>query len=131
MTVNPKQTKFYEVSKVMQYTEASTKSFLASAALGANLRVRLSSGKLVLASSTENELGTTERPAFAVDDDTPVRLRTAQGTAVMVAAGAIGAGVDVFAANNGQVAATGTIRVGNNMLIAATAAGDFIEVLRA
>lgn len=112
-----------------QYVETPTKAFTAGAAIGANLRVKLTSGKLAVAGTTDVELGTLEEASFADLDVRAVRLRTAQGTAKMVASEAISAGAAVYAAASGKVAATGTVRVGL-ALEAATANNDVIEVLR-
>jgi hypothetical protein len=112
-----------------QYVTTPTKSFIANAAMGAHLRVKLSSGEIVLAGSTDVELGTTENVVVAADDPIAVRLRTAQGTCKMVASEAITAGDPVYAAASGKVASTGTVFVGN-ALEAAAANNDVIEVLR-
>ena len=111
-----------------QFVEANVKGFPASGALSQYRRVT-NPVSLALAGSTVVDLGTLENATFASGDLGQVRLRTAFGTAKMVAAGAITAGASVFAAANGKVSASGTVFVGN-ALEAATADNDVIEVLR-
>lgn len=114
-----------------QYVETASRSFEAGGAIGRHLRVTLTAGQLALAGIGVRELGTVEEAAFAAGDRRAVRLRTAQGTTKMVAAGAITAGADVYTAANGlvNVSAAGAYLVGT-ALEAAGAAGDVIEVLR-
>jgi hypothetical protein len=90
--------------------------------------VVLSAGVLAAAGSTDVALGTMEYRALAGDEQGTVRLRTAAGTQLMVASGAITAGNPVYAAANGKVAGAGTVFCGT-ALEAATADGDIIEVL--
>ena len=84
---------------------------------------------MVLAGAADVEVGALERPAFDSTDVVPVRLRTAQGTCILVASGAITAGSTVFAAAGGKVAQAGTVTVGIAFQ-AATANNDLIEVMR-
>lgn len=112
-----------------QYVETPTKGFSCSGALAQYLRVKTPSS-LAAAGADEMELGTLEEASFAALDVRAVRLRTAQGTAKMVAAGAITAGADVYAAASGKIAATGYVYIGQ-ALEAASANNDVIEVLRA
>ena len=109
--------------------EGRTRTFQAGAAIGQHRRVRLSSGKLALAGAADADgLGTAAREAFAADEYISVHLRNSQGTFLMVANGAITAGVEVFAAASGKIAATGTVSLGH-ALTAATADNDLVEVL--
>lgn len=110
-----------------QYVEAACRQDTAAGAIGQHLRVK-TTGALVVAGSADVELGTMEYPAPAAGAAT-VRLRTAMGTAKMVASKAISAGVAVYAAASGKISDTGTVFVGN-ALEAAGADGDVIEVLR-
>lgn len=112
-----------------QFVETATKMFTAGAAIAMYLRVKLSAGLLAKAGSTDHELGTLESASFASGDVRAVRLRSAQGTCKMVAAGAITAGNPVYAAANGKIDASGTVLLGI-ALEAAAADGDIIEVLR-
>lgn len=106
------------------------KTYVAGAALAEARRVKLTTGKLAYAGSTDVEVGTLRDPALAADQKVAVILRTAQGTVPMIAAGAIAAHALVYAAANGKVADSGTVLVGRNCAVAATADGDVIEVLR-
>ncbi len=85
-------------------------------------------GQLTLAGATDRELGTLNRNAF-VGDAVSYRFRNAEGTCQMIASGAIGLNVEVFAAASGKVASTGTVSVGISRS-SASAADDQIEVLR-
>lgn len=111
-----------------QYVETPTKGFSCSGALAQYLRVKTPSS-LAAAGVDEMDIGTLEEASFAAGDVRAVRLRTAQGTAKMVAAGAITAGADVYAAASGKIAATGYVYIGQ-ALEAASANNDVIEVLR-
>jgi hypothetical protein len=110
-----------------QFFSAPTRPDTAAGAIAQHLRVK-TTGALVVATASDVELGTMEIPATAAGPAT-VRLRTAEGTAKMVASVAITADNPVYAAAGGKVAATGTVFVGT-ALEAATADGDVIEVLR-
>ena len=119
-----------------QWTQGAIKSFPCSIALGVHLRVKLSAGLLVLAGANDVELGIAQQNNFSpqtyglAPNNIPVLLRTAQGTAKMIATGAISQGANVYAAASGQVAGSGSILIGV-ALEAAVNAGDVIEVLRA
>jgi len=111
-----------------QFVETNLKGLPAGGALGQYLRVTGATALSAAGASTV-ELGTLENATFAAGDLGQVRLRTANGTAKMVALTAITAGAPVFAAAGGKVAATGTVFVGT-ALEAAGADNDVIEVLR-
>lgn len=111
------------------YNSGPAKTFTAGAAIGANLRVKLSAGVLAAAGSTDVEIGTLQEESFASGDVRAVLLRNAAGTAEMVASEAITAGNPVYAAASGKVAASGTVLLGI-AISAASADGDIIEVLR-
>jgi hypothetical protein len=106
-----------------------SKAFTASAAIAQHLRVKLTSGKLALAGASDKELGVTETKSFADGDSQTVRLRSAEGTLVGVAAGAIAVGDEIFAAASGKVDDSGSVSLGV-ALTPATADGDQIEWLR-
>lgn len=114
-----------------QYVDGNTKSFEAGAAIAANLRVKLASGKLAVAGVADKDLGTLLDASFADGDMRSVRLRTANGTTKYVAASAITAGADVYTAASGKVndTAASTSYLLGTALEAATADGDVIEVL--
>lgn len=105
-----------------------TPTFIATTALAANLRVKLASGKLVVAVADDNELGTLETAALAADAPVAVIPRGEACVRKMVAAGAITQHAAVFAAAGGKIAATGTLPRGIAMT-AASGDGSIIEVL--
>lgn len=117
----------------MQFVETPTRSFIAGGAISQYLRVKLSAGKLALAGATDYELGTARVDAFADGDPVAVHLRTAPGTVIMVAAGAIAVGADVYGAASGKAndVATSTYVYIGTALTAATGDGSLFEVLRA
>ena len=110
-----------------QYFAAPTRPDTAAGAIAQFLRVK-TPGALVVATASDVELGTMEFPATAAGPAT-VRLRNAEGTAKMVANGAISLGAIVYAAAAGKVSASGTVVVGQAMH-ATTADNDVVEVLR-
>lgn len=110
-----------------QYFDGNTRPDVAASALAAHLRVK-TSGALVVATSSDLELGTMESACTAAGPCT-VRLRTATGTAKFIANGAITINNPVYAADGGKVASSGSIRVGTS-LETVTADGDVIEVVR-
>ena len=112
-----------------QYVESPCRSFTAGGAIAQHLRVKLSAGKLAAAGVGDQSIGTMEEASFADGDYRPVRLRTAQGTKKMVAAGAVTAGAQVFAAAGGKIDDTPNPFPEGIALEAATADGDVIEVL--
>jgi len=111
-----------------QFVETNLKGLTAGGALGQYLRVT-GATSLSLAGASTVELGTLENATFASGDLGQVRLRTANGTAKMVADGVIAAGATVYAAASGKIASSGTVFVGT-ALEAAGADNDVIEVLR-
>lgn len=114
-----------------QMTDEPLKSFPSTAALAQHRRVKMSAGILAYAGSTDAELGTLQQDQFAstAADNATVLLRTAEGTAKMVALDAITAYDPVYAAANGKISASGTVLVGK-ALETSSADGDIIEVLR-
>ncbi|MCP4571482.1 MAG: DUF2190 family protein [bacterium] len=112
-----------------QYVQTPTKTFTAGGAIAKNLRVAFDGTNIAAAGVGDIEIGTTEAPVLAAGP-AAVRLRSAQGTAKMTAAGAIAAGAAVYSAAGGKVNDVASMfRVGI-ALDAATADGDVIEVLR-
>lgn len=105
-------------------------SFQVSAALPENALVKLSAGKLALCAAADtNCIGSTMRQTFAADDWVSVRPLHDNGTHRMIAAGAVAVGDVVNQAANGQVqSGAGTVQRGI-ALTAATAAGDYIDVM--
>lgn len=110
-----------------QFYEECCRPDVAAGAIGQHLRVK-TPGALVVAGSTDNDIGTMENPCLAAGPCT-VRLRTAEGTQKFVALEAITKGNPFYAAAGGKVAASGTITVGT-ALETTTADGDVFEGLR-
>ena len=100
----------------------------ANSALAAHLRVKFSSGKLVVASGAEDELGTLAARTLAADEYVAVIPRGMPGVRYMVASEAISQFAQVYAAASGKIAATGTLTRGF-ALDAATADNNVIRVL--
>lgn len=112
-----------------QMTQEGVKTYTSAGPIGRYLRVKRVGTKVDVAGATDDAVGSTEmHQAFAADQDIPVRIRTAQGTRILTASGAIPAGADVFAAAGGKVAAAGTKLVGTNEG-GAVADGEYLEVL--
>lgn len=103
--------------------------FTAGAALAPMRRVKLSSGVLAYAGVNDFDLGVLVNRTLASGDQATVDLSTGEGTTAMIAAGAITAGADVFAAADGKVASTGSLKIGR-AITAAAADLDTLEVLR-
>jgi len=112
-----------------QYVEGPTRTFSCSGAIGQFLRVK-TPASLAVAGATDVELGTIERAAFAALDRRAVRLRTADGTCKMVAAGDFVVGATLYGAAAGKVDNVANSNRVGIALEAATADGDVIEVLR-
>lgn len=117
-----------------QNVETACKTFVAGVAIARFLRVKLSAGKLAVAvagvTDEQIEIGTIDEAAFADLDVRPVRLRSAQGTAKMVANAAIAAGVAVYGAAAGKISTTASGLAIGISLEAAGADNDVIEVVR-
>ena len=101
-------------------------------ALAAYVRVKLTSGLLVVAGVGDAAIGVTLAPS-AISAPASVRLANGYGTALMVAGAAITTGAEVYGIAGGKVddavAATGPGAPVGVALEAATADGDVIEVL--
>ncbi len=110
-----------------QYFDGPTRPDYAAGAIAQHLRVK-TSGALVVAGSTDHELGTMDSPVTAAGPAT-VRLRTAGGTCKFVAVDAITKNNPFYAAASGKVSASGTVLIG--IALETTAAdGDVFEGLR-
>jgi hypothetical protein len=110
------------------YVETGTRSDRAAGAIAQHLRVK-TPGAVAVAGASDVSIGTMEFPCLAAGPCT-IRLRSAQGTKKMVANAAITAGNTVYAANDGKVAPTGSVREGVAME-SATHNNDVIEVMDA
>lgn len=114
-----------------QFNSTGRRSFTSGSTLGRYLRVKLSSGAVVVANATDKELGVTTRPVLNSGDPVDVLLTTAPGTVPMVANNAIAVGGTVYTAANGMVSSTATSALAIGVaLTASTASGDIIEVCR-
>lgn len=113
-----------------QFVETPTKTFTAGAAIVQFLRVKLTSSKLATCGAEDGEIGTIEAESFADLDIRAVRLASAQGTAKMVANGAIAVGDTVYGASGGKVGTTVNSYLIGIALDSASANNDIIEVLR-
>lgn len=102
-------------------------TLLAGGALAPYLRVKLTAGVLVVASSSDDEIGTLGRRALAANEAVPVVPRGEAGVRYMVASGAISQYAQVYAAASGKIASSGTL-IRGVALDAATADGDIIRV---
>ncbi len=113
-----------------QFVHAPTRPFIAGAAIGAHLRVYISSGKLAIAGITQQDIGVIETEAFADGDLRAVRLLSAEGTVKMIAAAAITAGAKVYTAAAGKVSVSASTAYPRGIAMEAAAAdGDVIEVM--
>lgn len=113
------------------YVRAPRRTFRATAAIAQNLRVKVGSdGRISVAAANETEIGTTERPSFAANDEIAVNLATLEGTTLFVAAGTIAAGAKVYGAAAGKVSATATSAVPIGIALFGAAADQQIEVVR-
>lgn len=113
------------------YNETNVRTFINSAALSANRRVKRStSTALAYAGAMERGIGNLEVDCFAVTGGIPcaVRLRNAIGTKHGVAASALSAGDVVYAAASGKLDDVGFIKEGI-ALTDATADGDIFEYM--
>lgn len=115
-----------------QYVDGGRRAFQSGGALAQYARVKLVGGQLALAGAADFalELGEIETQAFAAGELHSVRLRSAQGTRLCIAAGAIAAGVEVYTDVNGEVGTTNTNTAYGIALNAASGAGSIVEVLR-
>jgi len=114
-----------------QFVDGSSKSFVAGAAIGQHILVKVTSGVLSVAALGEEPIGTLEEASFASGDIRSVRLRSCKGTIRCVASGTFDQGKTVYGRADGKIddiSTTSAVRIGI-ALEAATAANDVIEVL--
>lgn len=110
------------------------RTFITGAAVSAKRLLKLSSGEVVhnTVTATDDPIGVSQYAA-ADGDALAVRFINDDGTFEITAAGAITAGAEVYAADDGKVqalpAAAATYRKIGIALEAATADGDIIEIL--
>jgi len=115
-----------------QFVETPTRTYEAGGAIAQYLRVKFSSGKLAAAGLADADIGTIQKAVFANLDDAAVRLRSAQGSCLMVASAEISQGAKVFGAAAGKISATQGVNsdLCGVAMEAAAANGDVIEVVR-
>lgn len=115
-----------------QYNASGHKGFVATAALGEGIIVKLSSGNVVVATAaTDKIIGVTTNSCEA-GETVDVRLRSAQGTIKVKAGGNISVGDWLTTDGDGEAIATTTD--GNELIGMALEAGvdnDLIEVMPA
>jgi hypothetical protein len=113
----------------VQFCEGNP-TFTAGAALPLYANVKLASGVLQLAGATDYDaIGTVQREAFASGDLVPVRLHHANGTHLMIASAAIAVNAVVNQAASGKVQTGAGDAKRGIAKTAATANGDYIEVI--
>lgn len=112
------------------YTDGNCKTFLAGAALAQYRRVKLVAGLLQLAAATDSDIGTMTEAAFAANEHKTVRLKNAQGTCLMVAAGAFDQFAEVYGAADGKVDDVSNENFIGVALEASSGDGAIVEVLR-
>ena len=109
-----------------KYTDSPV-TFKSGEAIAAFLRVVSHGRTIKKATSTEFGFGVTIN-GVAINKDVGVRFYTHGGTCKMTASGVIVAGREVYAANGGKIAGSGTITIGT-ALDSATGDGSVIEVI--
>ena len=115
-----------------QYVTSGEKGYVATAALGDGIAVKLSSGQVVVATAATDKIIGVTVGAIAAAETGTVRLRSAQGTIKVKAGGTIAVGDKLTSNGSGQSIATTTAAnevIG--MALEAGASGDFIEMMPA
>ncbi len=113
-----------------QFVDGNVKAFTAGAAIGIHILVKIASGKLAVAGLDEEFIGSMTQASFADGDVVGVRLKSAAGTHLCVAAGAFSQGARIYARAAGQVDDVSTTAKGLGIALeAATASGDVVEVV--
>lgn len=115
-----------------QYNEGPRKGFTAAAAIGINLRVKITDAStspitINVAGASDPSIGVVEDAVLAAGPCT-VLLANAAGTRKMVASGSITGGNPVYAAATGKVASSGSV-VEGKAFETTTANNDILEVL--
>jgi hypothetical protein len=114
-----------------QFNTSGTKGYVATAAVGEGIIVKLSSGQAVVATAaTDKFIGVTMNKA-AAGETASIRLRSSQGTIKVKAGGTIAVGDKLTTNGSGQAIAT--VTAGNEILgmaLEAGASGDMVEVMQ-
>ncbi len=105
-------------------------TFQANVALAPYLRVKLSSGKLVVADATDADVGTLFQRVLAADDRVAVVPANMPGTIRMVAGAAIAQWANVYGAASGKIDDIVNSNFIGFAMEAATGDGSHIEVMR-
>jgi hypothetical protein len=117
----------------MSFDSNQNRTYVASEAIGINIRVKLTAtaGEVAIAGAGEDYIGVTEYPA-AAGAPVPVRHKNSSGTCYFVAAGAFAYGAQVYGVAAGKVddVASTNVLVGT-ALEAASGAGHRVEILNA
>lgn len=113
-----------------QFVTGGNKGYVANGAIARGIGVKISSGKIVVATAaTDKIIGVTVDKA-ADQETATVRLRSADGTAIGKAGGAIAVGDKVTVNGSGQLIAT--VTAGNEivgMALEQAASGDYFEFM--
>lgn len=87
--------------------EGNVKTFAAGEVLARNRRVKIdTSGNAIYADAGEAFDGVTQKPAAAIGDHVPVKLKSAAGTFKVTADGAVTLGASLYGAADGKVSTT-------------------------
>lgn len=114
----------------MKEVETRERTFIAAAALAANLRVKDNgSGKLTLCDATDVGFGVTRHDVFAADDKITVACWNMQGSVNMVASAAITKHAMVYGAASGKISSSANANAVGFALEAASGNNSIIEVL--
>jgi len=110
--------------------DVGVKTFIAGAAIGAGIRVKLNGGKLAVAALADRDIGVTTQAAFADGDVVAVALTSKPGTARVQCAGAVTVGAAVYTAASGKVSVTNaTGSYARGIALSAATDGE-IEILQ-
>lgn len=111
------------------YVENGNMTFPVDGAIAEYRRVKISGGVLALAGATEKHIGVTKFETFAGDTICTVHLANAQGSKLMVAAGAIAQWATVYGAADGKIDDVANENRIGIALQSASGNGSIIEVL--
>lgn len=116
-----------------QQVDTNTKGFKVDAAIGANLRVKLTANanEVTVAGLADKDIGVTQNETFAAGERVNVKFRTAAGTHKVIASEALAIGATLYTEASGKVqdTAQATAFQWGTALEAAAADGDIIEAL--
>jgi hypothetical protein len=113
-----------------QSVHANSKGYVATAALGEGIAVKISSGQVVVATAATDKIIGVTMNKVAAGETASVHLRSAAGTMKVKAGGAVAVGD--YVTSNGTGQSITTVTAGNQIIGMALEAGalnDFIEVM--